>query len=189
MDEHGVPAPQTSNRDKLIATVRRNSRVASLNAQHAAKQAASSVSASADAAKETLSDKLLDSWSDSQIKEWCDRNGIKIPQGSTRNELVAIARKNSAKLASATDQAASSIGAATTSAGNQYAKATEDTMAKASHLGNQVYSQVMHYVDEVQVAVGLKTNHVSSASKSAAAASKSVSSAYMQASKSAKGEL
>lgn len=185
MDEHGVPAPQTNKRDKLIATVRRNSRIASLNAQHVAAQ----VSASAEAAKETLTEKLLDSWSDSQIKEWCDKNGIKVPQGSTRNELVAIARKNSAKLASATDEAASTIGAATSSAGNQFAKASDDAKLKASDLGNQVYSQVMNYADQLQIALGLKTDAASSASNSAASASKSVSSAYQQASKSAKGEL
>lgn len=140
LDTHGFPAPQPTARDKLIASVRRNSRLASLKAAEASALA----SASAAAAAETLSDKLLDSWSDSQIKEWADKNGIKIPQGSKRNELLAIARKYRAQLTG--DTAASSLssaaskasasgdsayGAATSAAGNQYAKATDDASMKA----------------------------------------------------------
>ena len=66
-------APQPTTRDKLIASVRRNSRLAYLKAA----EASASASASASAAAQTLSDQLLDSWSDSQIKEWADKNGIK----------------------------------------------------------------------------------------------------------------
>lgn len=62
LDERGIPVPQPTSRDKLIASVRRNSRIASLKAASA--QASASKSAS-DAAQ-TLSDKLLDSWSDSR---------------------------------------------------------------------------------------------------------------------------
>ena len=86
LDERGVPVPQPSTRDKLIASVLRNSRLASLNL----KDAAASASKSASSAKESLSDALLDSWSDSQIKEWADKNGIKVPQGSKRKELLAL---------------------------------------------------------------------------------------------------
>jgi len=62
LDSHGIPAPQPSTRDKLIASVRRNARVASL--KMADMQA--SVSKSASDATQTLSDQLLDSWSDSR---------------------------------------------------------------------------------------------------------------------------
>merc|ERR1712032_838907 len=88
--ERGFPVPQPTTRDKLIANVRRNSRLASLNMQ----SAYASASSSAAAAQQSLSDALLDSWSDSQIKEWADKNGIKVPQGSKRNELLALARKH-----------------------------------------------------------------------------------------------
>jgi hypothetical protein len=124
LDERGIPVPQPTTRDKLIASVRRNARIASLKA--AAAQASASKSA-ADAAQ-TLSDKLLESWSDSQIKQWADENGIKVPQGSKRNELIAIARKHRAQL---TASASSAFGAATTAAGNQYAKATDDVQLKS----------------------------------------------------------
>lgn len=135
LDERGVPVPQPTSRDKLIASVRRHGRLSSLNM----KQSAASASASADAAKESLSDALLDAWSDSQIKEWADKNGIKVPQGSKRNELLALARKHRNALTG--DNAASSVssafGAATTKANNQYAKATDDAQLKGEDAFNQ----------------------------------------------------
>jgi len=150
LDSHGVPAPQPSTRDKLIASVRRNARVASL--KMADLQA--SASKSAEAATQTLSDKLLDSWSDSQIKEWADKNGIKVPQGSKRNELLAIARKHRAQLTgdNASYSAKSAFGAATTSASNQYAKATDDAQLKAedsfnSAIGTWSDSRLKAYLD------------------------------------------
>ncbi|KUJ20296.1 uncharacterized protein LY89DRAFT_610274 [Mollisia scopiformis] len=149
LDSHGIPAPQPTTRDKLIASVRRNARVASL--KMADMQASASKSA-ADATQ-TLSDKLLDSWSDSQIKEWADKNGIKVPQGSKRNELLAIARKHRAQLtgdnasysaksaaSKASASGASAFGAATSSAGNQYAKATDDAQLKAEDAFNSITS-------------------------------------------------
>lgn len=145
LDSRGIPAPQPTTRDKLIASVRRNARVASL--KMADMQA--SASASAAAAAQTLSDKLLDSWSDSQIKEWADKNGIRVPQGSKRNELLAIARKHRAQLtgdnasysaesaaSKASASGASAYGAATSKAGNQYAKATDDAQLKAEDMFN-----------------------------------------------------
>lgn len=134
LDERGVPVPQPSTRDKLIASVRRNSRLSSQNI----KDSAASASKSAQASKESLSDALLDSWSDSQIKEWADKNGIKVPQGSKRNELVALARKHKSQLMG--DGAASSVssafGAATTKANNHGAKATDDAQLKGEDAFN-----------------------------------------------------
>ncbi|KIW08000.1 uncharacterized protein PV09_00946 [Verruconis gallopava] len=121
-DERGIPVPQPSSRDKLIASVRRNSRIASNNLA----AFSSSISASAASATQSLSDALFDSWSDSQIKEWADKNGIPVPQGSKRNELLALARKHRAKLTgdNVSYKASSAFGAATSSAGNQFAHAT-----------------------------------------------------------------
>ena len=134
LDERGVPVPQPSTRDKLIASVRRNSRLASVNF----KDTAASASKSAQAAKESLSDALLNSWSDSQIKEWADKNGIKVPQGSKRNELLALARKHRSALTG--DNAASSVssafGAATTKASNEFARATDDAQLKGEDAFN-----------------------------------------------------
>ncbi|PSS20037.1 hypothetical protein M430DRAFT_18219 [Amorphotheca resinae ATCC 22711] len=149
LDTHGVPVPQPTSRDKLIASVRRNSRIASLRL---ADMKASASKSAADTI-ETLSDALLDSWSDSQLKEWADKNGIKVPQGSKRNELIAIARKHRAQLVgdnvsysakSAASKASASgesaFGAATSSAGNAYARATDDAQLKAEDAFNRAIS-------------------------------------------------
>jgi len=138
LDERGIPVPQPTTRDKLIAQVRRNSRLASLKA----KGAQASASASAAAAKESISNAIFDSWSDSEIKKWADKNGINVPQGSTRNELLAIARKNKAYLSedtisasmsayykSATNSAGSVYNAATNTVGSAYSKATDTAQA------------------------------------------------------------
>jgi len=62
LDTHGIPAPQPTTRDKLIASVRRNARVASLRMS----DASASASKSASDATNALSDKLLNAWSDSR---------------------------------------------------------------------------------------------------------------------------
>ena len=94
LDERGIPVPQPSTRDKLIASVRRNARLASVNMQ----TAQASASSSAKAAKESLSDAVFDAWSDSQIKEWADKNGIKVPQGTKRNELLVLSTWSESRL-------------------------------------------------------------------------------------------
>ena len=121
-----------------------------------ASSVAASASQSAAAASQTLSDSLLESWSDSrkhpiissrteltpicvEIKEWADKNGIKVPQGSKRNELLAIARKHRGSITgdNVVDSAKSAYGAATSNAGTQYAKATDAAAAKGEDLFNQ----------------------------------------------------
>ncbi|EOD49907.1 putative stress-responsive protein ish1 protein [Neofusicoccum parvum UCRNP2] len=181
LDERGYPAPQPSTRDKLIASIRRNSRLAS-DAMKAAQESASS---SAATAQQSLTDALLDAWSDSQIKEWLDKNGVKVPQGSKRNELTALARKHRAKLTgdNAKHSVTSAYGAATSRAGNQYAQATDDASLKA----NQAYGAAGYYIDWIKSKLGLAASDAyASANSAASAASSSASSASSQASKSGK---
>ena len=130
--------PQPTTRDKLIAMVRRNARLASLQARNLA----ASASKSADAAQATLSEALFNAWSDSDLKKFLDEHNVKVPQGSKRNELVALARKHRASLVSqassvastasqsATSTASEVYGAATTKAGNEYARATDAAQLK-----------------------------------------------------------
>lgn len=59
-------------RDKLVASVRRNSRLAYLRMQ----EQAASTQKSAQDTYAALTDRLIDSWSESQLKEFCDKNGI-----------------------------------------------------------------------------------------------------------------
>ncbi|KAL4780230.1 hypothetical protein BJX76DRAFT_54171 [Aspergillus varians] len=135
LDERGWPVPQPSTRDRLIAAVRRNTRLASLQA----KSIAASVVHSANAAQETLSEALFNAWSDSDLKKFLDDHGIHVPQGSRRNELVALARKHRAALVDQASAASSSvsstasdyIGAATSRAGNEYARATDNAELKS----------------------------------------------------------
>ncbi|OJJ71895.1 hypothetical protein ASPBRDRAFT_125142 [Aspergillus brasiliensis CBS 101740] len=135
LDERGWPVPQPTTRDRLIASVRRNARLASLNA----KSIAASASASAEAAQATLSDALFKAWSDSDLKKFLDEHGVKVPQGSRRNELMALARKHRASLVSQASEASATIsstatqiiGAATSRAGNEYSKATDVAQFKA----------------------------------------------------------
>lgn len=145
LDARGLPSPQPTTRDKLIASVRRNARLASLNMQSVASSAsksatsaASVASASAASAQAGLSDALFDAWSDSKLKDFLDEHGIPVPQGSKKNELIALARKHRASLAgsasSVSASGASAFGAATSSAGNAYAKATDDASAKTEDL-------------------------------------------------------
>lgn len=95
-----------------------------------------------------------------EIKEWADKNGINVPQGSKRNELIAIARKHRSQLAnsakSAASQAsstgASAYGAATSSAGNAYARASDDAQLKAESafdaaVGTWSNSRLKAYLD------------------------------------------
>jgi hypothetical protein len=160
LDARGIPVPQPTSRDRLVASVRRNARLASINMSSAAAAASlsaasgvSAASASVASAQAYLADSLFDAWSESKLKEFFDEHGIPVPQGSKRNELLALARKHRAQLtssassaissvpsagASAYDSAKSSVssayGAASTKAGNEYAKATEDASAKAEHM-------------------------------------------------------
>lgn len=132
LDQHGFPAPQPTTRDKLIASVRRNAHLASSNMAKNAQDASSS----ATAAQESLSEALFDAWSDSKLKEFLDKNSIPVPQGSRRNELLALARKNRSYLTGEgiSASAASAFGAATSKAGNAFAQST-DTAAETADEG------------------------------------------------------
>jgi len=169
LDERGIPVPQPSTRDSLIASVRRNSYIASKNSA----SAASSASASIASAKASLSDAVFDAWSDSQLKDWADKNGIKVPQGSKRNELIALARKHRAAFLGDTvaSSASSAYGAATSSAGNY---------------GTQVTDGAVSYLDWIKAQLGLLNSSASASYVSATnAASSSASSASNWGSKSA----
>lgn len=221
LDEHGITIPGATNRERMIASVRRNSYLSrnklgeySSSASSAATDAAStgsksatslassgssaadkyghsaassgssaasrygaSVTSAAADAYQSVSDALFESWSDSQLKEWADKNGIKVPQGSRRNEVLAIVRKYAAKLTgdNVSASGSSAFGAATSKAGNEYASATSGAYYSASSVAN-------HYYTEALIALGLRTNYASSASATA-------SSAYAKATSALKGEL
>ncbi|OTB01627.1 hypothetical protein M426DRAFT_323264 [Hypoxylon sp. CI-4A] len=165
LDTHGFPAPQITDRNKLIALVRRNSRVAYLRLQDQQASAA----ASAKATYDNLTDKVIDAWGESQLKEFADKNGIKVPQGSKVNELRALVRKNRADILNdnVSASAASAFGAATSKAGNQYAQATNDASLAAQDafnyaVGTWSESRLKAYLDArgVPVPQGSKTDEL-----------------------------
>jgi Putative nuclear envelope organisation protein len=181
-DERGIPVPQPTKRDQLIATVRRNSRSAS----QALSSWSSAVASSAAAATQSISDAVFDTWSDSQLKKWADERGVKVPQGSKRNEVIALVRKHNYKLneeaAKYSSSMASAYGAATSSANNQYAKATDDASLKLEGLKQSVWeyiewakAQVGIAGDKAEEAKKQATKSYSSASKSAITAASSAS--------------
>lgn len=135
LDTHGFTAPQPTSRDRLIASVRRNSRLAYLKAQ----SQAASATASARATYATLTDMIIDAWGVSQLKEFCDMNGIAVPQGTKANELRALVRKHRAEILgdTAAHKASTAFGAATSNAQNQYAKASDSASLAAQHAFNK----------------------------------------------------
>lgn len=178
LDERGIPNPQPTSRDKLIASVRRNARLASLKASDTAsslsgsaktatkaakdsgKSAKDQAAASAKAASDSISDSVFDSWSDSKIKEWADKNGIKVPQGSNRNELLALARKHKSYYTgdNVKAQAQDAYGAATSKVGNTAAKASDDAKLKSEEafnaaVGSWSESRLKAYLDSRGVPV------------------------------------
>ncbi|KAK5739269.1 hypothetical protein LTR17_005375 [Elasticomyces elasticus] len=189
LDERGVPVPQPSSRDKLIATIRRNSKTAS---DSASKQYAS-MSKSASGAQQSLTNQLLDSWSDTQLKEFLDKNNINVPQGSKRNELTALARKNWAKLSgdNVASSASSYMGAATSSAGNTFNQATGDAYGAFRNYYDYFANQIGFASAEAKASLSSASSSAlsassvasSSASSLASLASKSASSASSSASK------
>lgn len=186
-DERGIPVPQPNKRDELIAAVRRNS----YSASQALSAWSSAIASSAAAATQTVNDAIFETWSDSQLKKWADERGINVPQGSKRNEMIALARKHNAQLQAEASKysssAASAYGAATSKAGNEYAKATNDASLKLEELKEAVWS----YVDWAKEQIGIAEDKVEAAKKSgyksassvSKAASKTASSASKRASK------
>ncbi|PKS05082.1 hypothetical protein jhhlp_008449 [Lomentospora prolificans] len=157
LDEHGVSVPQPAKRDKLIAAVRRNSRIAYLKEQ----EATSTASEAVQSAFASLSDTALDTWSESQIKKFCDENDITVPQGTKANELRALVRKHRARILG--DDTAGKFGAATSSAGNQFAKATDsatlmvqDAFNKATETWSQ--SRLKSFLDARGIPVPQNSN-------------------------------
>lgn len=165
LDTHGFPAPQPSTRDKLIASVRRNSRLAYLRMQ----EQAESSRKSAQEAYAALTDRLIDAWSESQLKEFCDKNGISVPQGTKLNQLRALVRKHRAEILGDTvsGTAASAFGAATSSVYSAATKATDSAAQAAQEAFDKAVStwsesRLKAYLDArgVPVPQGSKTDEL-----------------------------
>lgn len=97
LDERGIPVPQGSKRNELIAAVRKNSRSLYVKGE----QARDNLRKTYDISKEDVFDKagkirenVFDDWSNSELKYWADSHGIPVPQNSQKDEVLAIVRRN-----------------------------------------------------------------------------------------------
>lgn len=172
-DERGIPVPQGSTKESMLASLRKNTK--SFTDQAKAKFD--------DLTSQSVGDKIFDSWSESQLKEMLDSNGIPVPQGSKTNELRALARKNYKSLKNSA-QEYYAAGASSVSASGASAATV------ASNAGASAYSAAKKSAESA-ASQGSKTGKsaASVASKSiesvASLASKSAESAASVASKSA----
>ena len=112
---------------------------------------------------------IIDAWGDSQLKEFCDKNSIPVPQGTKANELRALVRKHRAEILGDTvaGKASSAFGAATSNAQNQYARATDSASLAAQDAFNQAIdkwsdTRLKAYLDArgVPVPQGSKKNEL-----------------------------
>lgn len=157
------------------------------SASSIADNGASSISSAAGAAYSYIADAVFDSWTESDVKNWADKNGLTVPQGSKLNEMRAWARKNYASLTgdTASASAASAYGAATTRAGNFFAQATADLYDQGKQWYDWAMVQAGRGSEEAKSSYSsLSTAASSYASSLSSAAEKSASSASKAASKS-----
>lgn len=139
--------PQPRTRDKLISAVRRNSRLASLKVAKGKKSA-----------QETVSDSIFNTWSESKLKEFLDKNNVKVPQGSTKNDLLALARRNKAYYSGDTVSASlSSAGSAASSVVGE--KASQATDAASSY-ANAAFDKVIEQWSDTRLKAYLDSRGV-----------------------------
>jgi len=137
LDEHGYHVYQGSKRNELIAAVRRNSRQASLKTKDV---------------KDSVAQKIFNSWSDSELKEWLDKNGIPVPQNGKKDELISLARNNVASLTGDTYSASvtsalKAYGSATGSLGARITDATSAAAASARSVTDAAAAAATSAVD------------------------------------------
>lgn len=134
-DAHGVPVPQGSTKESMLAGLRKNTH--SFTEQ--AKQKFNDITS------QSVGDKIFDSWSESQLKEMLDQNGVPVPQGSKVNEMRALARKNYKSLKNGASEyyasGASSVSASGASAASVASKSGTSLYGEASKSAESVASE------------------------------------------------
>jgi hypothetical protein len=92
-------------------------------------------------AHKTILDEVFDTWSESKLKEFLDKNNVHVPQGSTKNELLALARRNKGYLTneSVYSTMRSSYNSATSAVGDEASKATDS----AYYYGRDVFDKAI----------------------------------------------
>jgi len=96
-----------------------------------------------------VSGAVFDTWSESKLKEFLDKNNVNVPQGSTRNELLALARRNKAYLTGDNIQnsASRAYSSATSVGGDRVAQATDS----AALYGRGAFDKVIEQWSDIRL--------------------------------------
>ncbi|KAK9450099.1 uncharacterized protein V1518DRAFT_189815 [Limtongia smithiae] len=109
LTKHGYDVPRNPTRNTLIQQVIDYSRSTTGSAQHAyshAQVAFSHLHENVLDASGEVRNSAFNTWSDSDLKEWFDEHGIAVPQPSSRDRLLASARRHKYLLKNDIEQAA-----------------------------------------------------------------------------------
>ncbi|KAK9455208.1 hypothetical protein V1511DRAFT_337917 [Dipodascopsis uninucleata] len=94
---HGYKVPRKHTRKDLILLIKKYSYELNQKAEQTSKQAQIALKHMNDDIKDAhgnIRDSAFDSWSESDLKAWCDAHGIKVPQKSKKDELIALTRRH-----------------------------------------------------------------------------------------------
>lgn len=169
-DARGIPVPQGSTKESMLASLRKNTH--SFTEQAKAKFN--------DLTSQSVGDKVFDSWSESQLKELLDENGIPAPQGSKVNELRALARKNYKSLKNSASEyyaaGASSVSKSGASAATVASKSGASVYDQAKKSAESVASEASKtgkdYLAKAKASAESLASEASKTGKSAAAEAK-----------------
>lgn len=108
--------------------------------------------------KDSVSDTIFDTWSESRLKEFLDKNNIKVPQGSNINELRALARRNKAYYLGDTvsGSAKSAYNSATAVGGDKIAQATD----AAAYYGQEAFDKTIEQWSDTRLKAYLDSRGV-----------------------------
>lgn len=131
LDKHGYEIPHLINREELIASVRRNSFLRSMEAKKEPEEAARVAAAT----KENLAEMLFQGWSESDFRNFFKNHGVTLPQGVSKDDLVALARKNKhLLLEKPTSTAKKAFSATTSNLGKEYTHAKDKAQTEKDRL-------------------------------------------------------
>lgn len=123
LDARGIPVPQVTKRNELVAKVRRGAYLAHLKARHELAR----VDTKSRKVYSELKDSTIETWDSSKLQKFCDANGIQVPHGSKVGDIRALIRQRRAQImgTDAKGQAAKAYDDGASAAGEKYEQATD----------------------------------------------------------------
>lgn len=157
LQEHGVVTKDKTPREKLLSAVRSNWNAVRIQTANAATAGSESIKDATDKVTQKVTDtqqQLVDTWSEAKLRLWAKENKVSVPQGIRHEELVALVNRERKKVEKLAASKSSDFHAATTSAGNTFARATED----ASLVVEETLNQLRDVFDWALVKLGWLSN-------------------------------